>query len=312
MNRRVTAVVFGLILALPVYPVLAEKTPEPGPADSRVRTVIYSPRDVVEITGHYGYQTLVQFADYEQIENISIGDSLAWAVAPNDRGNMLFIKPVEQNAQTNMAIVTRVPGMGPGASSVQRIYSFALNAKRHHKHRSKDFTWTVQFQYPQDETAAIQRVQARNQLAANAFVSPNGEAGAIDPSAWNFNYSFSGDKTQVPTKIFDDGTFTYFEFDQNTDLPAIFLLDQEQNESLVNGVMQGKYLVVHRTAGQFTLRHGETVTCIFNDSYQNTPDLDQGSPRARADAGGLKLPFGLAIKGSDHTKSPRSRKMGGR
>ena len=62
---------------------VAENSPTPGPTDARVRTIVYNPRDVVDILGHYGYQTLVRFADYEQIENISIGDSLAWQVVPN-------------------------------------------------------------------------------------------------------------------------------------------------------------------------------------------------------------------------------------
>ena len=48
----------------------AENAPTPGPADTRVRNIVYNPRDVVNILGHYGYQTLIRFADYEQIENI--------------------------------------------------------------------------------------------------------------------------------------------------------------------------------------------------------------------------------------------------
>ena len=83
-------------------------------------------------------------------------------------------------------------------------------------------------------------------------------------------------------KIFDNGTFTYFEFDQRTDSPAIFLVDANQNESLVNGVREGKYVVVHRVGQQFTLRNGDVVTCIFNDAFDGEPALDQGSPTERA------------------------------
>ncbi len=35
--------------------------------------------------------------------------------------------------------------------------------------------------------------------------------------------------------------------------------------------MQGKYLVVESLGRQFTLRDGDTTTCIFNDSY---PDIE--------------------------------------
>ena len=97
-----------LLLILPSL-ALAERAPEPGAADARVRHVVYNPRDVVNVLGHYGYQTLVQFADYEQIENISIGDSLAWQVVPNERGNLLFLKPIERDAETNLTVVTSRP-----------------------------------------------------------------------------------------------------------------------------------------------------------------------------------------------------------
>ena len=273
---RPTTLLF-LVLAAPIV-AHAEKQPMPGPADSRVRTVVYNPRDVVNVLGHYGYQTLIRFADYEQIENISIGDSLAWQVVPNERGNLLFLKPVEQNAETNLTVVTGVPSANDPSGVSQRIYVFALRANSADHHDSDQFTWTVQFHYPEDETALINQRERQQLFAADAIV---GQDASVDPTAWNFNYSFAGHRTQVPVKIFDNGTFTYFEFDPRTDTPAIFLVDGERNESLVNGVRQGKYVVVHRVARQFTLRNGDVVTCIFNDAYQSEPRLDQGSPSER-------------------------------
>jgi len=256
----------------------AENSPTPGPADARVRTVVYNPRDVVNILGHYGYQTLVRFADYEQIENISIGDSLAWQVVPNERGNLLFLKPIEKNAETNLTVVTSTPSANDPSGVSQRIYVFALRANSADHHNSDAFTWTVQFHYPEDETALL-NMRERQQSFADASIV--GRSPSIDPEGWNFNYSFSGERQQVPVKIFDNGTFTYFEFDDKTDTPAIFMVDGERNESLVNGVRQGKYVVVHRVAQQFTLRNGDVVTCIFNDSFESDPLLDQGSPTDR-------------------------------
>ncbi len=266
-----------LLLFLPMASI-AEKSPVPGPADARVRHVTYNPRDVVHILGHYGYQTLIRFADYEEIENISIGDSLAWQVVPNERGNLLFIKPIEENAATNLTIVTSAPSSQGLTGVMQRVYVFSLRADSADHHQSEQFTWTVQFNYPEDETALINLQDRQQTLANNAVLGQGLDA---DPAAWNFNYSFAGHREQVPVKIFDNGTFTYFEFDDRTDTPAIFLVDGNRRESLVNGVRQGKYVVVHRVGQQFTLRNGEVVTCIFNDSYQSEPRLDQGSPGDR-------------------------------
>ena len=265
-----------LLLILPTLS-LAEREPEPGAADARVRHVVYNPRDVVEVLGHYGYQTLIQFADYEQIENISIGDSLAWQVVPNERGNLLFLKPIERDAETNLTVVTSTPTTENGTGLTQRIYVFSLRASRADHHDSDKFTWTVQFHYPEDERELINLRDYQQSLTDGATLGQS-----LEPSDWNFNYSFAGSREQVPVKIFDNGTFTYFEFDQRTDTPAIFLVDADQSESLVNGVRQGKYVVVHRVGQQFTLRNGEVVTCIFNDAYDGGPALDQGSPTERA------------------------------
>ncbi len=275
MFKMKTILLLPLLIAPPAF---AERQPAPGPADARVRTVVYNPRDVVHIVGHYGYQTLIRFADYEQIENISIGDSLAWQVVPNERGNLLFIKPIEQNAQTNLTVVTGAPSAADPSGVRQRVYVFSLAANKAASHNSKELTWTVRFHYPEDDAELLHLRQQRQQQSARAIV---GDSTGIDPSAWNFNYSFAGSIGQVPVKIFDNGTFTYFEFDAVTDTPAIFLVDSERNESLVNGVRQGKYIVVHRVARQFTLRNGNIVTCIFNNAFRSEPRLDQGSPVER-------------------------------
>lgn len=280
MRYLVAATLLGILAASPA---LAEKKPQPGPTDSRIRTVIYNPRDVVKVVGHYGFQTLIQFADYEEIENISIGDSLSWQVVPNERGNLLFLKPVEQNAQTNLTVITSTPSTSNAMGVVQRVYVFSLAANSRQKHSNPNFTWTVKFHYPEEEEQHLLLQQQRRDIVDNALVGPAGSDGGIDPANWNFNYTFAGDRQQVPVKIFDNGIFTYFEFDDITDTPAIFLVDRAQNESLVNGVRQGRYVVVHRTARQFTLRNGDVVTCIFNDNYSGEPALDQGSPTERSE-----------------------------
>ncbi len=266
------------VLCSTTLPALAEQTSKPGSTDARVRTVVYNARDVVKITGHYGYQTLIQFADYERIENISIGDSLSWQVVPNEQGNLLFVKPIEENAETNLTIVTALPASAVHASP-QRIYTFALEAKQSTPHRDQDMTWTLRFHYPQDDAELLMVQRSFSEQSQRALVQPNARGSA--PADWNFNYSFSGDTAQVPVRIFDNGQFTYFEFDERTDTPAIFLVDSGQNESLVNYQVEGRYLVVHRIGRQFTLRNGNTVTCIFNDAYSGEPALDMNSPRNR-------------------------------
>jgi|GEM_PF-6605391 len=98
--------------------VMAEQQPKAGQLDARIRTVAYQENDVVAVQSHYGISTLVVFADEEIIETITLGDTQSWLVEPNARQNMVFLKPIEPDAASNMNIVTN-----------RRIYNFALNKR---------------------------------------------------------------------------------------------------------------------------------------------------------------------------------------
>ena len=80
--------------------------------------------------------------------------------------------------------------------------------------------------------------------------------------------------------MFDDGHATYFAFRQGEDYPAIFAVDADGGEAVVNSHMRDGYVVVDRIARGFVLRQGGEVTRIFNDGYK---DAEPGplSPQPR-------------------------------
>ena len=88
---------------------------------------------------------------------------------------------------------------------------------------------------------------------------------------YNFNYQYTGEKIIAPSKVFDDGTFTYFQFlSKNSEVPAIYSVDSEGFESLVNYRVAGTYIVVEKVAPQYTLRNGSDIVCVYNmETYTN-------------------------------------------
>ena len=104
-----------------------------------------------------------------------------------------------------------------------------------------------------------------------AGVSPVLEADvpdtSIDPQKYNFNYAVTGSRLIAPLKVFDDGEFTYLEFRRiNADIPAIYLVNEQGDESLVNFRSTGNYLVIEQVSQQYTLRHGADIACLFNET----------------------------------------------
>jgi type IV secretion system protein VirB9 len=94
----------------------------------------------------------------------------------------------------------------------------------------------------------------------------------------NGNYSIAVGKHAgdiIPTLVFDDGRFTYFKFPNNREVPAVFHVDSEGQESVVNARMEGDLLVADRISHKFYLRRGKAVVGVFNEAF----DLD-GIPPA--------------------------------
>lgn len=226
----------------------ALQEPRPISTDRRIRTVRYSPNEVYQFIGHYGYQSSIEFSEDEKVQTVSIGDSVAWMVNPSE--NRLFLKPIEQNATTNLTVITD-----------KRTYFFELHAEETNNIRDDQMIFSVRFVYPQNDTAALDFTQFEAMPDIEAY-----------PERYNFNYSVRGADSISPIRIFDDGNFTYFEFrDKNAELPAFFHVDSAGNEEIINFRKRGNYIVVERVSPVFTLRRGSDLMCIYNESMQIPP-----------------------------------------
>lgn len=232
-------------------PSYATRESRPIQIDHRVHQIIYQPDAVFKYTGHYRYASQIEFAHDEEIKTISMGDSTAWLLNPS--GFRLFLKPIEQDATTNMTIITN-----------KRTYLFELHARETDDIDDKDMVFITRFVYPVGDQ---QGQTVSNYL--DAVPSPES-----DPGKYNLKYSISGSDIIAPIRIFDDGQFTYFQFrNKNADIPAFFMTDEKGNEALINYRTRGDYIVVERVNKQFTLRHGKLIVCVFNETWNPVPVL---------------------------------------
>jgi len=242
-NFRLAYIIFAYLL-FHFVEVQAVIAPKPISTDKRLRTIVYNPHEIFVYRGFYGYQSSIIFAPGETIETITMGDSTSWQVLPT--GNRLFIKPIEGDAETNMLIITNM-----------REYQFILEAAQAIDINDPDLVFSVTFIYPGDSLG--DDLRTFNNISTDS---------ASKNSANNFNYSVSGPDVVAPLKIFDDGEFTFFEFrDVNGTLPAMYSVDKTGLESMVNYKVQGKYVIVEAVYPKMTLRFGDEVVCVYNDSY---------------------------------------------
>ena len=237
----------------------ALEIPHSGHFDRRVKHINYNPQQVVKLVGHYGFSTDIEFANDEMVKQIAMGDSDAWAVTTV--ANHIFIKPKAQNAVTNMTVLNSL-----GASN--RVYNFELSAhwSRNGAHpHPNDMMFQVQFVYPHEQRNAAIEQQQKLKLAKQL----NSEH---QPKISNADYWYKGDENLLPNSAFDDGRFTYLTFNRKQDLPAIYIVNADDSESLVNANInprQPDTIVVRRIVKQLVLRRGNQVLCLFNRSFKS-------------------------------------------
>lgn len=225
---------FALLALLIAAPITAAERPRPGQTDAHIQSIFYDPDQVVQLRGHFGYQTMIEFDEGERIENVAIGDALGWQVTPNKRANKLFLKPLDRKATTNMAVVTD-----------RRRYTFSLTVATPGK-QDAAAPWVVRFRYPEPV------------LLVAEVIKPT----PPDPSTFDRRYVKSGARELWPTEVYDDGRATYFSWPKEVALPAIFAIGPDGQESLVNASVRDGMTVVQRTATRFLLRSGKALATI--------------------------------------------------
>ena len=264
MNRN-RFLILVMVLLLPTLAV-AELTPTKGKLDARVRMVDYNPFNVIKLSTFYGVSTHVQFAEGETIKDVAVGDDQAWKVVP--RGNHLFIKPTAVEADTNVTIVTD-----------KRTYQFALVVQPHPIKDAKAWTdpnliFSLTFRYPDEEAAklAANEKKAAQQLIDNKVHAKLAASVGKKDADKNYNYWAAGSTEISPTAAFDDGRFIFLEFSNNRDMPAIYEVDKEGNEALINTNVVGNTIVIQRMVPELILRKGKFVVSVVNRSF----DLNAG------------------------------------
>src|SRR5579884_3839218 len=82
----------------------AVEAPRAGRADARMRWVDYDPLQVYRVVGAFRTATQILFGPDETILHVAVGDTVSWDVAAEK--NILFIKPKERQAATNLIVTT--------------------------------------------------------------------------------------------------------------------------------------------------------------------------------------------------------------
>lgn len=252
---------------------LALDIPRGASQDGRVRFIDYQPYNITRIVGTLRSSVQIEFAADEEIAHVALGNSVAWEVAP--AGNILFLKPRENQPVTNISVVTT------RRDGSTRSYQMELTVRDGTVEAGQNTYFYVKYRYPADEAE-----RRRLETAARAQAAQAGEADkvlalheAYGPRNWR--YSAQGSAALEPQAVYDNGKVTTFAFAGNQEMPAIYMENSDGSESLVPKSVDSNLVLVHAISRKFILRRGGDVLCVFNEAYDRIgikPDTNTTSP----------------------------------
>jgi type IV secretion system protein VirB9 len=232
---------------LPGSPARAEVVPERGAVDSRVRVAVYDVEQVYRLRGFVGYQIDLEFEAGESFMGLGAGDIEGLSYAGQD--NHLFLKPKAAKVATNLTVLTN-----------RRHYQFDYAAlSQRPSAEDPDVIYALRFIYAPPPGRAAEDASARHIEAALA--------NATLQRPHNLDYWYCGSPALRPVAMSDDGVQTRLKFAVNAELPAIFLRNDDDSESLLNYSMSDGDVLVQRVARRFILRRGKLVGCVVNKGF---------------------------------------------
>lgn len=200
-----------LLAALLATQAVGQVRPVASAGDPMQQSVRFAPGQTVVLEAAPGFQLTVEFADDEKISSAAAGDASAWQISAPQNSNHLFVRPSPGAPTTNLTVMTD-----------RHTYYFLLASIE--KMTSQN-ALSVRFVYP----------QVAAEIVTSAVEMPQKSSGS---------YRVTGASQLRPSLIWDDGRKTYLDWPEDAELPAIFAVDVQGNETLVNGyVRQGTFVI---------------------------------------------------------------------
>lgn len=196
----------------------------------------YVPHQVYQIYLQEGFVTDIRLEQNETLKYVGGGDTIRWKIDTSTTGTManrvthIFVKPTQRGISTNLIINTD-----------RRTYQLLLVS-------GDSFNPIVSWILPKSDTELLKEKRIKSYST-------------INPRKLDFNYKISDkDLKWAPAQVFSSENKTYLKMKPdiaNTELPAFFVLDDENKMTLVSYRFVKGYLVVDRLFDKAVLIQGK-------------------------------------------------------
>lgn len=260
-----------------------------SPNDANVATFQYLPEYTAKIRTRVGVRTIINFEPSETIKSFVVGNPEIFNVMPIQSSefkkgfipNMLTVKATYAGTDTNLAVITES----------HRIYNFYIRSDPVNSKFVPHFT--VYMKLPSKGTekeitlSTIARIEAVSETVVSS-TTPEKEAedsrktkpklftiqrsgdndylkSLEESDNINTDYRIKGAKAIAPYAVYDDGSFTYFDYRDrlaSDRLPVVYKV-VDGYDTLVNfNIVKGFVVAESLSPEGWTLRNGQKFACI--------------------------------------------------
>lgn len=253
--------------------------------DANVAFFDYRPEYTAKIRTRVGVRTVINFEAGETIKSFVIGNPDIFNVMPIQstdykKGfipNILTVKAAYAGADTNLVVITES----------QRLYNFYLRSDPVNSKFVPQFTVYMRLPVQESALATIAKLTGETSptLVSGSTVTEEGDDRKAKPKLFtvqrsgdndylktleeseniNTDYRIKGTKAIAPYAVYDDGSFTYFDYRDrlaSDRLPVVYKV-VDGYDTLVNfNIVKGFIVAESLSPEGWTLRNGEKFACI--------------------------------------------------
>lgn len=231
-------------------------SPQPCGAEKRIKCFQYYNGTVYNVTGFLNIPFYIEFENGETVNTVATALENKWMF--EIKGQKLFLKALSEDGDTIATVMTN-----------KRTYFLELHVKIANGPFDSRLVFGLHFKYPDDSQVSNGGDASSETSVVKYATSTDNGPDLKKPENYNFNYTMAGAENISPIKIFDDGLFTYMEFrNKNSTLPAIFGVDSNGYEYIMNFRVVGDYIILESVNPTLTLRNGADTLCVFNESMK--------------------------------------------
>ena len=230
------------------------------------KTYTYEDGKTYLVNTALGIATQIVVGKDEKILDFGTGFSAGWELVRRD--NVFYVKPKDVDAETNMYIRT------DKRSYVLDLRLVSKEWKKIDDAKTAGVNYVVQFNYAESlsmQTSASgtkgQDFTNRTQDLSSDVTPTNISNEPVGRKNYFTNYETASDisaRWLVPVRVYDDGVFTYLQFADGVNSPAVFARSSVRDqEYVVNKTVGSDTLqVVHGLHPVLVIRHGDSVVAV--------------------------------------------------